>query len=156
MTSRLATLRREARIHVPFALAFLLPALGCGEKPAAPRVVDVAAFKELASRSVLDNLRPKLVGFPKRNCVGVTNATISAKRLVRHFGYVRPADHDRHTDGADRIGHAISFGDHSSHGTDADEIDTTLAYEPGQAFLIHVVCVAINQQNFVAGRCDRL
>ena len=86
----------------------------------------------------------------------MTNATIPAKRLVRHFGYVRPANHDGHAGGADGIGHAISFGDHSGHGPDPDEIDTALAHEPGHAFLIHVVCVAINQQDFVLGRCDRL
>lgn len=60
MTSKRATLRREARIGVPFAVAFLLPALGCGEKPAAPRAVDVAAFKELASRSDCADARNRL------------------------------------------------------------------------------------------------
>ena len=72
-------------------------------------------------------------------------AAISAERLIRHFGNVRPAHHDWHTRCANSVGHAVGLRDHPGHGADAYESDLLVAHILRDLRLIHRLGIAVDQ-----------
>ena len=104
---------------------------------------------ELAVCSVGDNSRPGFVGFAESNGVGMAGAATAAEGFVGFFGNVRAAHDDGNADGANRVRHAIGFGDHTSHGADTDETDFFVLDKLGDGFFVHGLRVTIDQHNFV-------
>jgi hypothetical protein len=69
---------------------------------------------------------------------------------------VRAAHHHWHTYGADSIRHAVRLCYHPSHCADPDKSDVLFANEPRNIRFIHRSSVAIDQQNLMARRGQRL
>ena len=69
---------------------------------------------------------------------------------------MRSAHDDGNTGGADRIRHAVRFGDHAGHGSDADQSDLFVDDELDQFGVAHRSGIAIDQNNFMAGGRERL
>jgi hypothetical protein len=86
----------------------------------------------------------------------MTRAAITPQRFLRNFAYVRSAHDDWNTGSTDRIRHAVCFGDHAGHGSDADQSDPLVDNELDQFGIAHRSCVAIDKNNFMAGRGERL
>ena len=105
---------------------------------------------------IFDNARPGFIGFAESHRVGVASASVAAESLVRHFRDMRAAHHYRYANGAHRVCHAIGFGDHPGHGTDADQIDLLLAYVAGDPSFVHGLGVTIDQHYFVSCGGERL
>jgi hypothetical protein len=82
--------------------------------------------------------------------------TIAAQSLVSQFGDVRPTHHDANAGRANRVGNAISLGDHASHGANADQFDLLIADVLRDLSLIHGLGIAVDQENFVSRRSQRL
>src|SRR5258707_918889 len=81
--------------------------------------------------------------------------SLAAKRFVGHFRYVRSTHNNRHSGGADCVGHAVGLGDHSCHGADANEPDVLLLHVPSDSGFIHGLRVPVDQQYLMAGRRQR-
>src|SRR6185503_13264191 len=113
-------------------------------------------FPERACSGVCHNLWPGLISLAEGNSVGMLHATISAERLISRFRYVRPAHNDRHSDRTDSISHAVGARHHSRHRANSHEANLFGADELNQFLFSQGLCVAINQQNFVFGWCERL
>ncbi len=113
-------------------------------------------FFELAASGIVDHLGPGLVGFAEGDGVGVARSAIAAEGFVGEFGDVRSAHDDFHPGGADGVGDAIGLGDHAGHGADADEVDFFIANILGDLGFVHGLGVAVDQQDFVAGRSEGL
>ena len=110
---------------------------------------------QVAVCRVGDNLRPSFVGFAESNGVGMAGPATAAKGFVGFFGNVRAAHDDGNADGANGVRHAIGFGDHASHGADADETDFFVLDKFGDGFFVHGLSVAVDQHNFVTRRRER-
>jgi hypothetical protein len=54
------------------------------------------------------------------------------------------------------ISHAVGLGDHSGHGTDANQPDPLATHESHQFLFIHRTRVPVDQQDLMAGRRQRL
>ena len=102
------------------------------------------------------NLRPGGIGFTERHRITVTFAPVAAQGFVGHLGYVRPTHHHRHPHGAHGVAHAIGLGDHARHGTNANQSNLMFQHIRGQSRLVHGLCIAINQQDFMLGWSKRL
>ena len=113
-------------------------------------------FFELAASGVVHDLGPGFVGFAEGDGVGVARAAIAAEGFVGEFRDVRSAHDDWHTGGADGVGDAIGLGDHAGHGADADQIDVLVAHVLRDLRFVHGLGVAVDEQNFVAGRGEGL
>ena len=72
------------------------------------------------------------------------------------FRNVRSPHHDRHARGADSIRDAVCLCYHPGHCPDSHKSDVVFPHESRDAVFIHWLCVAINQQYFVAGRSQCL
>ncbi len=59
----------------------------------------------------------------------MTRPAIAAECFVGQLGDVRSAHHDRHSDGTNGVGHAVSLRDHSGHRANANESDVLFANE---------------------------
>ena len=81
----------------------------------------------------------------------MARAAVAAEGFVGHFGDVRAAHDYGNADGADRIRHAVSLGDHSGHGADADQINLLLDYISRDSGFVHGLGVSVDQHNVVAG-----
>ena len=81
----------------------------------------------------------------------MARSAVAPERFVGQFGDVRSAHHDRHSGGANGVGHAIRLGDHSGHRADADQSDVFFSNEPRDLGFVHRLRVAVDQQHFVAG-----
>ena len=81
---------------------------------------------------------------------------IPSERLARNLRNVRTAHHDGNAHGADRIGDAVRLGDHSGHCADADKADSPLLDESDKFRVREWLCVAIDQDDFVLRRRERL
>src|SRR5438105_9590547 len=66
------------------------------------------------------------------------------------------AHHNRGTRSANSIGYAIGLSDHTGHCADANESNIFVDYEFSQRSVTHRLSIAVNQQNFMAGRSKRL
>jgi hypothetical protein len=86
----------------------------------------------------------------------VARSAIPAKSFIGHLGNMRAAHDYRHAGSTDGVGHAISFGDHSGHRADANQIDLLFADVPGNSNFIHGLGVTIDQDNFMNGWSQRL
>ena len=111
---------------------------------------------QLAARRVRDDLRPGLIGFAHRHGVGVARSAVASQRFVRRLGHVRSAHHHRHAGGADRVGHPVGLGDHAGHRADADQADLLVEHEADQLGIAHRLRIAVDQQDFVPRRGERL
>jgi len=111
---------------------------------------------ELAEDGVVYDLRPGFIGFAEGDGVGVARAAVAAESFVSQFGDVGAAHDDGDSCGANRVGDAIGLGDHSGHGADADQSDVLIADVLRDLRLVHGLSVAIDEQNFVAGRGESL
>src|ERR1700730_2492115 len=111
---------------------------------------------EVTAYGIIHYLWPGLIGLTKRYRVGVARPASSTECLVGQFCDVRPAHHDRHSRGADRIGHAVGFGNHSRHRANTNESNFLFTHKPRYARLIHWLCVAIHQHHLMARRSQRL
>ncbi len=80
----------------------------------------------------------------------MTRSAVAPERLVRNFGHVRSAHHHRNAGGADRIRHAVRFGDHAGHGADSDQSDPLVERELNQLGVAHRLRVAVDQNHFMA------
>jgi hypothetical protein len=60
------------------------------------------------------------------------------------------------TGGTNRIRHAVRLGDHAGHGADPDQFDPFVDNELDQFSVAHRACVAIDQNDVMAGGCERL
>ena len=69
---------------------------------------------------------------------------------------MRPAHHDGNSGGANGVGHAIGLGDHASHGADADQPNVFVANILRDLGFVHGLGVAVDQQDFMARRGQRL
>ena len=113
----------------------------------------VAGFgSEFAAGGVVHNLRPRFIGFAESNGIGVARTAIAAEGFVGQLRHVRAAHDDRHSGGTDGVRHAIRLGDHAGHGTDAHESNVVIADILRDAIFVHGLGVAIDQQDFMAGR----
>src|SRR5262249_53752030 len=54
------------------------------------------------------------------------------------------------------VSHAIRPGDHPGHGTDTHQPDVLIADELPNLGFVHWLGIAIDQQDFMSGRCERL
>ena len=113
-------------------------------------------FFQLAARGIVNDLWPSFIGFAESNCVGMARSAVSPEGFVGFFRNVRATHHDRHAHGANGVGHAIRLGDHASHRADADKPDVLFAHVSGDPCFIHGLRVAIDQNDFMAGRSQRL
>src|SRR5262249_25128607 len=86
-------------------------------------------FFELTTHRILNNLRPGLISLAKRNSVGMTWSTVSAKRFIGHFSNMLSTHHHGNARSTNGIGDVIGARHHPSHGADADESDPLLANE---------------------------
>ena len=92
------------------------------------------------------------VGLAESDGVGVAGTAITAESFICHFCDVRAAHYNRYADGANRIGHAIGFGDHASHGANADQINFLFDDITRNASFVHGLGVTVDQHNFMARR----
>jgi hypothetical protein len=60
------------------------------------------------------------------------------------------------TPAADSVCHAIRIGDHPRHGTDAHQSNLVVADLLRNAGFVHGLGIAVDQQDFVARRSERL
>jgi hypothetical protein len=100
--------------------------------------------------------RPGLIGFPQGNRIGVARATIAAESFIGLFGHVRPSHNHRNSCCPNRVSHAIRPGDHPGHGTDTNQPDVLVADELRNLGFVHRLGIAIDQQDFMSGRCECL
>ena len=84
----------------------------------------------------------------------MARTTIAAQCLIRQFGNVRTAHDHRNPKRADRIGDAIGFRNHSSHGANPDESYVLITDVLCDLEFIHRLSVAVNEHHFMAGRCQ--
>ena len=110
----------------------------------------------MAASRIFHDQRPGFIRFAQGQRVGMTRFAITSERFLGDFGYVRSAHDDRNTGGADRIRHAVGFGDHAGHGSDPDQSDPFVDNELDQFGVAHRSCVAIDQKDFMAGGRKRL
>jgi hypothetical protein len=113
-------------------------------------------FFQRATCGVCDDLWPSFIGFTESDGVGVARSAVAAEGFVEFFGNVRATHHYGHTNGANRISHAIGLRNHSCHRADADKADILFAYVSRDAFLVHGLGIAVDQENFVALGSKRL
>jgi hypothetical protein len=113
-------------------------------------------FFQLAAISVLHDLRPSLIGLSQGNGVGMTRAAIAAEGFVRLFSHVRSSHYDRNPGGANSISHAVRLGNHPGHCADTNQPDVLVPDELHNLSLVHGLGIAIDQQNFMSGRSERL
>ena len=111
---------------------------------------------QLAASCIFHNMRPGIIGFAESDGIGVARTAIAAQSFIRHFRYMRASHHNGHADGPHRVRHTISFGDHSGHGTDADQINLLFEHIAGDAGFVHGLGVAIDQYHFMACGSKRL
>src|SRR5579859_1076395 len=102
-------------------------------------------FLKLAACRILNYLRPGFIGFTERNSIGVSRSASPTECFVRYFGDMRSTHHDRHSGGANRIGHAVGLRNHPGHCADAHESDVLFPHEPRNRLFIHRLGVAVNQ-----------
>src|SRR4029077_19400249 len=100
---------------------------------------------ELAARGILDDLWPGFIGLPERHRVGMARTAVSTEGFVGFFGNVRSPHHYRHTNGADRIRHAVGLGDHAGHRSDPDKSDVLFTHKTGDAGFIHGLRVTVDE-----------
>jgi hypothetical protein len=105
---------------------------------------------ELAACGILDDSGPGFIGFTERHRVGMAWPAVSAEGFVGLFRNVRSAHDHRHTNGANRVGHAVRFRDHPRHRADPYEADVFFAHKLCDACFIHRLRVAIDEHYFVA------
>ena len=86
----------------------------------------------------------------------MARSAIAAQCLVRDFGDVRPAHHHGDAGGAQGVSDAVGFGDHARHGADSHQPDSLLESELDQFGIGHGLGIAVDQQDFMAGRRKRL
>ena len=115
----------------------------------------VNVFK-LTARGIIDDLRPGFIGFSQSNRIGVTRATILAESLFKFFSDMWTAHDDRHSDGANCIGHAVGLRDHSSHRANANQPNLLVEHELCDLRFVHGLGVAVNKDDFMSGRSERL
>src|SRR5713226_9874226 len=101
---------RNRRILLETGFAFLAKVIH--------RSVDIL---ELAACGILYDLWPGFIGFTEGHRVCMARPAVSTEGFVGLFRNVRSAHHDRHTNGTDRIGHAVGLGDHAGHRADANK-----------------------------------
>ncbi len=106
------------------------------------RRIDVLEF---TAHGVLDDLWPSLVRFPEGYSVGMARSAVAAERLVGHFRDVWSTHHDRHSGGADRIGHPVGLRDHSGHCANSNEPDFLFPHIPRKGRFIHRLRVSVDQ-----------
>src|SRR6266571_625763 len=126
-------------IYLKTVLAFLAKVID--------RSVDIL---KLAACGILDDFWPGFIGFTEGHSVRMARTAVSTEGFAGLFRDVRPAHDDRHSNGADGIGHAVGLGDHTSHRADADKSDVVFEHISGDAGFVHRLRVAVDQENFVA------
>src|SRR5215468_7027700 len=86
----------------------------------------------------------------------MARSTIAAESFIGLFGHVWPSHDHRNSRRPNRVSHAIGPGDHPGHGTDTDKPDVLVADESRNLDFVHRLGIAIDQQNFMSGRCECL
>src|SRR5215470_12579775 len=86
----------------------------------------------------------------------MARSPIAAESFIGLFGHVRPSHDNRNSHRPNSISHAIRPGDHPGHGTDTNQSDVLVAHELRNLSLVYRLGVAIDQQNFMSGRSERL
>src|SRR6185295_3023984 len=107
---------------------------------------------ELAARCIGNDLWPRLISFTKRDCVGVLRTAGSPECFVGHFSHVRPAHHNRHSNGSNGISHSVRLLNHPCHSAYTNQVDLLLADISRNSIFVHSLSVSIYQQNFVFRR----
>ncbi len=111
---------------------------------------------ELAASRIFHDQRPCVIRLAQGQRVGMTRSAIAPERFLGNFGYMRSAHDNRDTGGTDRIRHTVGFGDHAGHRPDPDQSDPFVDNELDQIGVTHGACIAIDQNDFMAGGRERL
>jgi hypothetical protein len=86
----------------------------------------------------------------------MSHSAVTTQGFVGAFGDVWAAHDDPNASLTQGIGDTVGFGDHASHGSDADEANLLVMAEGDDLFVSHGAGVAVDEQDLVTGGSQRL
>ncbi len=117
------------------------------------RLIDVF---QLPTLGVRHDLRPRLIRLSQGHRIRVSRSPIPAQSFIGQLRHVRSAHHHLDARRAQRISHAIGFGDHPRHRPDPYQSDSFFFRVAHQLLLVHRLGVPVHQYHFMSRRRQRL